>query len=398
MRNTWGDPVVLAIALSQLVISAGLYYVFPAMALLWQGEFEWSLPQIMGAFSTALIVQGLTASFVGRLLDRGLGPWLMAGGGSLAALGLVALNAVESLAMFYLIWAGLGLAMGLTLYDAVFALIIRSRGALASAPIAAVTLLAGFASSIAFLIAGIVGESLGWRAVISLMAGAIIVVHVPLAFFATWKLEQTSVAVPRQIKSAASVRSQPGYWPLTLAITLSALGLGMVISHVVPLLTWTGVDPSFALTAAALIGVAQVAGRLLVTLVGSRWNRPVLVANCLFGLAGALLALVLAPRWPVLIFIFALLQGACYGISSALRPMMIRDVLGQGRFGAAQGGILAPAFIAFGLAPLLAAYVISWAGSLTLVMLCICVQIISAVVLLDGARGGNPRSAAPMRK
>lgn len=160
----------------------------------------------------------------------------------------------------------------------------------------------------------------------------------------------------------------------------------MVISHVMPLLTWTGIDPRFVLIAAALIGVAQVAGRLLVALIGSSWNRSVLVAICLMGLAGALLALVLAPQWPALIFAFALLQGACYGISSALRPMLIRDVLGQRRFGAAQGAVLAPAFIAFGLAPLLAASVVSWAGYVSLIMLCLCVQIISSAVLLDGVR------------
>lgn len=387
MRSAWGDPVVMAISLSQLVISAGLYYLFPALVLFWQDDFGWSLPQIMGAFSTALIMQGLTAKAIGRQLDRGLGPWLMAGGGGLAAFGLVALIFVETLAAFYLVWAFLGLAMGLTLYDAVFALIIRSRGALAMAPIAVVTLVAGLASSIAFVTAGMVGEAWGWHAVVCMMAGAIVMVHVPLVLFATLRLEHGVPAMSRQPEASASLSTRKGYWPLTLAIVLTALGLGMVISHVMPLLTWTGVDPRFALTAAALIGVAQVAGRLLVALIGSRWNRPVLVSLCLLGLAAALLALVLAPQWPALILAFALLQGACYGISSALRPMMIRDVLGQGRFGTAQGAVLAPAFIAFGLAPLLAASVVAWAGYVPLILLCLCVQVISSAVLLDGARG-----------
>ena len=386
MRSAWSDPVVLALSLSQLVISAGLYYLFPALVLFWQDDFGWSLPQTMGAFSTALIIQGLTAKTIGRLLDRGLGPWLMAGGGVLAAISLVALVFVETLAMFYLAWAFLGLAMGLTLYDAVFALIIRSRGTQAMAPIAVVTLVAGLASSIAFVVAGVVGEAWGWRAVVCIMAGAIIIVHVPMVLSATLRLEPSVTAVTRQPEASAPLVTRPGYWPLTLATMLSALGLGMVISHVMPLLTWTGIDPRFVLIAAALIGVAQVAGRLLVALIGSSWNRSVLVAICLMGLAGALLALVLAPQWPALIFAFALLQGACYGISSALRPMLIRDVLGQRRFGAAQGAVLAPAFIAFGLAPLLAASVVSWAGYVSLIMLCLCVQIISSAVLLDGVR------------
>lgn len=386
MRSAWGDPVVLAISLSQLVISAGLYYLFPALVLFWQNDFGWNLPQIMGAFSTALIIQGLTAKCIGRLLDRGFGPCLMAGGGGLAAICLVALAFVETLAAFYVLWALLGLAMGLTLYDAVFTLIIRSRGAQAMAPIAVVTLLAGLASSIAFVVAGLVGEALGWRAVVRLMAVAIIIVHIPLVLFATRRLEQKVVVVNRHPEAPAVLHKRPGYWPLTLTIMLSALALGMVISHVMPLLTWTGVDTRLALTAAALIGVAQVAGRLLVAVVGSGWNRQVLVALCLIGLAGALLALLLASQWPALIFAFASLQGACYGISSALRPMLIRDVLGQQGFGASQGAVLAPAFIAFGVAPLLAAFVASWAGTMTLIALCLCLQFVSSAVLLSGFR------------
>ena len=384
MRRAWGDPVVLALSLSQLVISAGLYYLFPALVLFWQLEFGWSLPQIMGAFSTALIIQGLTAKAIGRLLDRGLGPWLMAAGGVLAALGLVALTCVESLAALYLVWALLGLAMGLTLYDAVFALIIRSRGALAMASIAVVTLVAGLASSLAFVIMASIGDHYGWRAAVWLMSGAIIVIHVPLVLAATLRLAQDVAEVPKIPDSPARPQASSGFWPLTLAMTFSAMALGMVISHVVPLLTWTGLPPHVALTVAAMIGVAQIVGRLLVVLVGTDWDRRVLVSACLIGLAVALLALMLAPRVSALVLVFACLHGACYGISSALRPMLIRDVLGQRGFGSAQSAVLAPAFVAFGLAPLLAATVVSWAGYLALIFLCICVQIVSAGVLLDG--------------
>lgn len=385
MRRVWSDPVVLALSLSQLVISAGLYYLFPALVLFWQDEFGWSLPEIMGAFSSALIIQGLTAKGIGRLLDRGLGPWLMAAGGAIAAFGLVALNFVETLAGFYLVWALLGLTMGLTLYDAVFALIIRSRGALAASPIAVVTLVAGLASSVAFVIAAVVANEFGWRVAVWVMAGAILTIHVPLVLKATLLLSHNEVDIRRPSERPMPASALPGFGTLTIAITLSALGLGMVISYVVPLLTWTGLEAQVALTAAAVIGVAQIVGRLLVVLVGSEWDRRILVAACLIGLAVALLALTLAPRWSALVVVFACLQGACYGISSALRPMLIRDVVGQNLFASAQGAVLAPAFIAFGLAPLLAATVVSGAGHMALIVLCICMQVISAGILLDGA-------------
>ncbi len=384
MRSAWRDPTVLALSFSQLIVSAGLYYLFPALVLQWQQDFGWSLPQIMGAFSAALIVQGLTAKAVGRRLDRGLGPWLMSGGGILASIGLMALTQAQSLAAFYLIWATLGLVMGLTLYDAVFALLIRARGANAAEAIAVVTLIAGLASSLAFVISGIVGDIWGWRAVVSMMAVGILVTHVPIVLISTRRLARDACIPSQPETTRASPRSRPGYWSLTFAFSLSALGLGMVISHVLLLLSWTGVTPKLALIAAALIGVAQFGGRLAVALVGTSWNRRSLVTACLLGLMGALIALMLAPQWAGFVIIFACFQGACYGVSSALRPMLIRDVLGQETIGTSQGSVLAPAFISFGLAPLVAATTVICCGPIVLITLCSLFQGASAAILSGG--------------
>ncbi|MCH2078234.1 MAG: MFS transporter [Rhodobacteraceae bacterium] len=393
MQQALRDPVVLAITFSQLVISAGLYYVFPALVLFWQTDFGWTLTQIMGAFSLALIMQGLTAKSIGRLLDRGFDAWAIAAGGVVAALGLLAVTLVEGLAFFYVCWAVLRFAMGLTLYDAVFALIIRARGDKAMAPIAVVTPLAGLASSIASVFAGVVGELFGWRAVLLLMATAILLVHVPLVFWATSRLEAAE-APPVEKRPSDGLTRRLGYLPLTAALTLSALALGMVISHIMPLLTWTGAAAGQVLLAASMIGVAQVAGRLIVVAMGGIWNRPTLAAFCLFGLALGLLTLSVAPIASALIFAFAILQGACDGISSALRPMLIRDVLGQASFGTAQGAVLAPALIAFGLAPIIAAQIAHIGGYTGLITVGICVQLASAALLANLLRtpGLSPKA------
>ena len=88
-RPAWRDPPILAFMLSETVIWASIFYVFPALVLHWQGEFGWSAPAVMGAFSLALAVQGLAAPHMGRLIDRGGAPWAMPLGtlGALAGLG-----------------------------------------------------------------------------------------------------------------------------------------------------------------------------------------------------------------------------------------------------------------------------------------------------------------------
>jgi hypothetical protein len=63
--------------ISETVIWAAIFYSFPALVLLWQGEYGWSATTTLGAFSVALAVQGLAAPHMGRIIDRGGAPRAM---------------------------------------------------------------------------------------------------------------------------------------------------------------------------------------------------------------------------------------------------------------------------------------------------------------------------------
>ena len=64
-----------------------------------------------GAFSLALGCSGVAGLFVGRWVDRHGPRLLMTAGSGAAALLLLALSVARNLALFYLIWAALGVAM-----------------------------------------------------------------------------------------------------------------------------------------------------------------------------------------------------------------------------------------------------------------------------------------------
>jgi hypothetical protein len=63
---------------------------------------------------------------------------------------------------------------------------------------------------------------------------------------------------------------------------------------------------------------------------------------------------------------------------------LIRDALGQGGIGASQGSVLAPAFVAFGIAPMVAATTITLVGPMILIAICIVIQVASAATLAGG--------------
>ncbi|MBF9058061.1 hypothetical protein HKCCSP123_02580, partial [Rhodobacterales bacterium HKCCSP123] len=171
--SAWRDPPILAFMLSETLIWAAIFYSFPALVLHWRAEFDWSATATMGAFSLALAVQGLAAPHMGRIIDRGAAPRAMSFGALGALAGLAALTQVTQLWQFYTVWAWLGLMMSGTLYDATFSVVTRARGARARADITAITLAAGFASTLAYPLTAAVTAAGGWRMAVWVLAATV---------------------------------------------------------------------------------------------------------------------------------------------------------------------------------------------------------------------------------
>jgi MFS family permease len=384
MQQTLSDPAILALAVAQTLVWAAIFYVFPALVLDWQAAFGWSTGEAMGAFSLALVVQALAAARAGALIDRGLGPVSMPGGVALGGVGLGLLTQVETLWQFYAVWAALGLAMSLTLYDAAFALVIRGRDATARAAITAITLVAGFASTLAYPLTAWVTEAAGWRAAVWVLVALMLLGALPLAAFAARRLERERPrAEPAAVQPAPGTAPgrRPGFRPLAVGLGLSALAVGIVTSHLLPLFAALGVGSAVAIWAASLIGPAQVAGRLVLMTAGARRPARGLATGALAGMAVAAAILLGAGAWPLLALGFAVLHGMFYGMVSILRPVVIRETLGPHDFGAIQGAVVRPALMAFAAAPFVAALLADATGHGPVIALCIAAQAAGALLL-----------------
>src|SRR5712691_3730937 len=88
-----------------------------------EADLGWSRVEITGAFSVGMGVAALAAIPVGRWLDRHGARALMTAGSCIGVLLVLAWAGSNSLLVFYLIWAAIGLVMAALLYEPAFAVV-----------------------------------------------------------------------------------------------------------------------------------------------------------------------------------------------------------------------------------------------------------------------------------
>jgi MFS family permease len=176
----YGWVMLLTLSFTEVTSWGILYYSFSVFLTPMQTELGWSIAQMTGAYSAAILISGLAAIPVGRWLDRHGPRWLMAAGSVAATLLVVAWSRVESLALFYVVWGLIGVTLAAVLYEpalqAVAVWFRRKR----SRALTILTFVGGFASVIYIPLAAWLVESYGWRDALLVLAAILGVTTIPL--------------------------------------------------------------------------------------------------------------------------------------------------------------------------------------------------------------------------
>ncbi|MCY4468198.1 MAG: MFS transporter [Thiotrichales bacterium] len=383
--------IVWPLAIAETIVWAAMYYSFPALFPTWERELGWSKTELSFAFTLSLVVSASLVPVAGRLIDRGLAREIFAGGAVLGAVLLALLSAVTELWQFFCIWVGLGVAMSSTLYEACFAVLVRSTGDRARRAITIVSVVAGLAGTVAFPSAHFLTGAFGWRGTVLIFAAVVAAVAVPLVWSACRRAEaQATMHAPSPSPHAAqalAVARTPVFWLLALAIFLAALDHGMLVSHVLPILDDRGIDAGLAVTAASFIGPMQVAGRLAL-MAAERFATPLAAsAGCFAMMALAGTCLLHAGTVPALLVGFVVLQGAGIGVASVMRPVITVELLGRKNFGVVSGLIGLMHMGGYAIAPSVSALVWAAGGYDRVIILATAAACIAIVALLAAWRG-----------
>jgi MFS family permease len=348
---------VWTLALTQALGYACFFYIFAALLIYWQRETALSDGVIAAGPLLATLVSALVAPGVGRAVDRGRAVPMMAAGPVIGAMSLIVLALARGELGWFAAWTGLGLAQALCLYDVCFGMMIRRFGPEARGAITRVTLVAGLASTLAFPAGAWLAEGWGWRGAVWVAVAVALGVMLPLQVRAARVLAQGTVAevtardVPRL--RWAEVLRMPGFLGLAVLFCLVNLNHWMLVNHIRPMLEALAVPVDLGIVAAAVIGPAQVLGRLALAGAGARVGTGAASWITVGALVVAPVFLVLAVGWPVAAVGFAACQGAAMGIITILRPVLVAETLGQERYGAVAGMMAIPGLAALAVAPLI---------------------------------------------
>ena len=382
--------IVWPLAIAETVVWAALFYSFPALLLAWERDLSWSKTELSGAFTLALATSALLAPVAGRMIDRGWAQYTFTGSTLLGALCLAALSQITLLWQFYLIWMFIGVAMAGALYEPCFAFLTRVMGARSKQAITLVTLIAGFAGTMAFPGTHALLAFTDWRGTVLVLSMATTLIALPLIWFgcrsAREQEQHHAHTLSHSTAETLQVTHQITFWLLAVSFAMIALGHGLVLTHLLPLLDEKGVSADTAVLAASMIGPMQVAGRLAMMAAERHVSMLTIAATCFVAMAMAAASLLGAGMVPMLLVTFVLLHGAGYGVTSIVRPVVTAELLGRRNFGLVAGLLAFPFLAASAASPTVAALV--WeVGGYNLVIWVAIVGAALGLLALLGAAG-----------
>jgi hypothetical protein len=293
----------------------------------------------------------------------------------LFAAGLVLLGCAQGVWGLAAAWLILGVAMGSGLYEAAFASLVRLYGRDSRNVITGITLIAGFASTVGWPLSALMDSHWGWRgacfgwAALHLVLGLVLNASLPTVrqLPASMALEPTGVnASDETVDAKRTVSAVPtdaadldgplspaerrrAEWILATVFAFAWFISTAMAAHLPRLLQAGGVSMAVAVGVSALVGPAQVAGRLL-EFGFLRKLHPLLSAR-LAALGHPVGVAVLLLVGPTAAMVFAVLHGAGNGILTIAKGTLPLALFGAQGYGARQGLLMLPSRVTQAFAP-----------------------------------------------
>ncbi len=359
--------LVLALGTAQTLAWGSTYYLPAILAVPMAADLGVTTGFVYGAFSAGLVLAALLGPAAGRRIDLFGGRGMLSLSSLIFAAGLALLGASAGPGTLVAAWLVIGVGMSMGLYEAAFATLTRLQGRDARGAITGITLLAGFASTICWPLSALLDAEFGWRATCFFWAAMHLVIGLPLNRFLVPAHTTPDPAPPTpspqtvdqpadQSTDQSAAPPAPTGQRLRLTMVLLAtifavswMTASAMAAHLPRLLIEAGATPTAAIAAAALVGPAQVIGRMLEFGIFRHYH-PLLsarMAAVAHPLGAAALLVFGAPAAAV----FAGLHGIGTGILTIAQGTLPLALFGPAGYGRQLGVLMIPARFAQATAP-----------------------------------------------
>jgi MFS family permease len=375
--------VVTALGIAQTLAWASSYYLPAILAEPIGASIGVPRSWVFGAFSGALLIAAFAGPAVGRAIDRRGGRGVLVLSNVVLAGGLIVLAAANGVVLLAVAWAVLGIGMALGLYDAGFAALAALYGHNARGPITGITLFAGFASTVSWPLTTVLNDAFGWRETLLVWAALNVVIGIPLNLLLPVAMRPAEIR--RALEHAIGWKPYKEMFLLAFVFAAVWFVTGSMAAHLPGLLERAGATPVQAIAAAALVGPAQVAARLVEFFILRRAH-PLISAR-IAALLHPLGAAVFAVFGPAAAVAFTIFYGAGNGLLTIARGTVPLAVFGPYGYGERTGLLGAPARAAQALAPLLFGLLLDAMGAAVIVVSsALCLASLIALLCLRASR------------
>jgi MFS family permease len=346
--------IIPAIGIAQIIAWGSLFYSIGVLGVRYREGL--GLPEILvfGALTVALLISGSASPLVGRLVERYGGRRILSAGSMLGAASSLCLAVAPNAIVFCLAWVLTGVAMAASLYEPAFATLHQLSETHYRRSVTILSLFGGLAITIFWPLTHMLEQAIGWRATLATFAALQLLVCLPLHWFI---IPPHRPPAPAPATSHAPQEKvlphRAAFALLAVAFSCSTFVFSSIASRLIDLLTASGLTTTDAIVAAALIGPAQITGRV-VELVWLRGIRAATLAVIAFGTVSlALLMLTLWDTRVAWVAGFACLFGFGNGMITIVRGALPQELLGSKGLAIQLGRLARPAFFAMALAPLI---------------------------------------------
>jgi len=301
-----------------------------------ENEVGWSRESFAMALALQNLFWGIGLPIAGALADKFGATRVIMLGAILYALGLHGMTISDTPAQLNL-FAGVlsGLGVAFSAFTIALAAMVRVVGAGQRALVLGLGTAAGSLGQVVFspVSQGFIQYS-GWSATLTGLSLTVLFL-IPLAFVLpgvknnSSASESSRASAEQTLKNAVTeAMGHSGFVLLTTGFFVCGFHVAFITVHFPAYVHDLGLDPKIGAYSLALIGLFNIIGSFSAGIVGQRFSMKLSLSTIYFARALVILALLLAPKTPLVILLFASVMGILWLSTVPLTTGIIAQVFG----------------------------------------------------------------------